>query len=140
MAIQRRSLGWIDAGGRTRQTIPAADPDNSAIMTALMNHSNAVVQTWFEGPVNNTLLTPVSAPFPDVIDTARLIFQGPSGEQAALILPAPKANIFLVDGVTVDPSTIVDIITASVGHLVVASGSPVTAYVAGVRSRTKGFG
>lgn len=134
MAAQMRSIAWIDAGGRTRQTIPCAQPDNAAIMAALENHSNAVVLHWFEGPDNILTLTPTSAVFADVSDLARLTFTDASGSLATLALPAPQQSIFKPDSVTVDPSAIADIITAAVGHLCTAAGGLVTAYVAGTRN------
>lgn len=134
MSAQMRSIVWIDAGGRTRQTIPCAQPDNSAIMAALENHSNAVVLHWFEGVDNVLTLTPTSAIFPDVRDLARLTFTDSGGSLATIALPAPLANIFLPDSVTVDPTKITDIISAAVGHLCTASGGLVTSYVAGVRN------
>jgi hypothetical protein len=134
MAAQRRYIVWIDAGGRTRATIPCADPDNATIMAKLQLHSNADVQEWFEGPDNLLTPTPVSAAFPDVIDLARLTFTDAFGSLVNLALPAPQSSIFLADSVTVDPSAIADVITACIGHLCSSGGSLVTAYVAGLRN------
>lgn len=135
MASQERYIVWLDAGGRTRATIPRADPDNGAIMAALLNHSNAVVINWFEGARNPIVATPTSAVFADVIDLARLIFVDAGGNQAALALPAPKSNIFKADTVTVDPSAIADIIAACVGHFQTGAGGVATAFVAGTRNQ-----
>lgn len=135
MAAQSRYIVWIDAGGRTRATIPCADPNNTTIMSALQNHSNADVLEWFEGPLNVLSPSPVSAVFADVVDLARLTFTDAAGSLSTLALPAPKSGIFLADSVTVDPSAIADIISAAVGHLCSSAGGPVTAYVAGVRNQ-----
>jgi hypothetical protein len=135
MASQKRYIVWIDAGGRTTATIPCAQPDNSAIMAALENHSNAGVLDWFEGPDNPLTPTALSAIFPDVRDLARLTFTDAGGSLATIALPAPQDAIFLPDSVTVDPSAIADIITACVGSLCTAGGGLVTAYVAGVRNQ-----
>lgn len=134
MAAQKRSIVWIDAGGRTRVTIPCANPDNAAIMAALLAHSNGGIQEWWEGPDN--ILTPsaTAAVFPDVADLARLTFTDGGGNLAVLALPAPLSSIFLADSVTVDSTQITSIITAAVGHLCTAAGSVVTAYVAGTRN------
>lgn len=134
MAIQSRQIVWIDAGGRTRVTLPSADPDNSAIMAALQGQSNAAVQSWFEGPPTILVPVAVSAAFPDVVDLARLTFTDAFGSLVNLALPAPKASIFMADSVTVDPAAIAAIITASIGHLVSSGGNPVTAFVAGLRN------
>lgn len=133
MAKQSRQIVWIDVGGRTRVTVPTSDPDNSALMAALQNHSNAAVQLWFEGPQTVLTPAPVLADFPDVIDLARLTFTDGTS-LVNLALPAPKANIFLADSVTVNASAIADIITAATGHLQSIAGNPVTAFVAGLRN------
>jgi hypothetical protein len=134
MAAQSRSIVWIDIGGRTRQTVPCATPDNAAIMAALQNHSNAGIQTWFEGPLQVLTPSPVATDFPDVADLARLTFTDALGSLATLALPAPQSTIFMADSVTVNPSAIADIIAAAVGHLCSAGGGTVTAYVAGTRN------
>lgn len=135
MSAQQRYIVWIDAGGRTRATIPCADPNNTAIMAALENHSNAGVLNWFEGARNDLTPTATPAIFADVVDLARLTFTDGSGNLATIALPAPVQAIFMADSVTVDPSTIADIISACVGHLCTAAGSMVTSYVAGVRNQ-----
>lgn len=134
MAAQLRQIVWIDAGGRTRVTVPCADPDNATIMAKLQLHSNADVQQWFEGPANILSPSPVAADFPDVVDLARLTFTDSFGSLVNLALPAPQSSIFLADSVTVDSSAIADVITACIGHLCSAGGSTVTAYVAGLRN------
>lgn len=134
MAAQQRRIVWIDLGGRTRVTVPCADPNNTAIMAALQNHSRAGVLNWFEGPEQNLTPTPTGGDFPDVIDLARLTFIDSGGSLATLALPAPNSAIFLADSVTVDPTQINDIITACIGHLCSAAGGAVVSYVAGVRN------
>lgn len=134
MAKQSRQIAWLDAGGRTRITIPTADPDSSTIMAKLQLHSNATIFSWFEGPLNFPGGAPVSAMFPDVVDLARLTFQDASGNLTNLALPAPMSSVFLADTVTVDPSAIADIIAAAVGTLVTQAGGLVTAYVGGTRN------
>lgn len=134
MVAQRRQIVWIDAGGRTRVTVPCADPDNATIMAKLQLHSNADVQSWFEGPDNILTPAPVAADFPDVVDLARLTFTDAFGSLVNLALPAPQSSIFLADSVTVDPSAIADVIAACIGHLCSSGGATVTAYVGGLRN------
>lgn len=134
MAAVMRQIVWIDAGGRTRVTVPCADPSLSTIMAKLQLHSNADVQQWFEGPPTILTPAPVSAAFPDVVDLARLTFTDAFGSLVNLALPAPQGAIFMADSVTVNPSAIADVITACIGHLCSAGGSTVTAYVAGLRN------
>lgn len=135
VAIQKRFIVWVDLQGRTTTSIPTADPNASAIMAALLNHSGAAVQQWFEGPPTFPGVAPSGTPLPDVIDLARLTFVDAGGSLVNLSLPAPNTGIFAADTVTVDPTTINDIITACVGTLVSAAGHPVTAYVAGLRNQ-----
>lgn len=140
MALQKRFIVWIDLQGRTTTSIPAADPDASGIMAALLNHSGAAVQQWFEGVPTFPGATPSGVLLPDVADLARLTFTDAGGSLVNLSLPAPNAGIFEADTVTVDPTTIADIITASVGVLVSAAGNPVTAFVGGLRNQRSSGG
>lgn len=125
---------WIDVGGRTRVTVPSANPNSGAIMSALAAKSNAGVLSWFEGPPTSLSPTPVLADFPDVVDLARLTFTDGTS-LVNLALPAPVRSIFLGDSVTVDSAQIAAIIAACVGTLVSTAGNPVTAFVAGVRNQ-----
>lgn len=135
MAIQKRFIAWVDLQGRTTTSIPTADPNASGIMAALLNHSGASVQQWFEGPPTFPGVTPPGGPLPDVVDLARLTFTDAGGSLVNLSLPAPNVAIFETDTVTVNPSAIADIIAACVGTLISAAGNPVTAYVAGLRNQ-----
>ena len=139
MAVQKRSIAWIDVGGRTRQTIPFCDPDCGALMAALQNHSEATVLEYFEGPVVSLSGTAAGAQYADVAITARLVFQDATGHEAAVSLPSPDVSIFLPDQVTVDPSAITDFLTAAIGHLATSAGTLVTTYKAGtLQGRTSG--
>jgi len=129
----KRSIVWIDAGGRTRQTIPAGNATLSSIMAQIQAVSNADVLTWFEGSDNSLSPSPVSATYPDVADAAILVYADGGGLEARLTVPAPLLSIFLADGSTVDPATIVALNAAVIGTLVTASGSAVTTYLSGVR-------
>lgn len=140
MSAQKRYIVWVDAGSRTSATIPCADPDNAAIMAALQNHSGADVLNWFEGPSNLLTPAPSGVEFADVKDLARLTFTDAGGSLVALALPAPNLGIFQADSVTVDPTTIADIISACVGHLCSSAGGLVTAYVAGTRNQRSSGG
>lgn len=134
MANQRQAVVWIDAGSRTRQTVFVANATGSTIRAALLAHSNADFQDWFEGPDNfNLAPSPVSAAYPDVSDFAVLQFQDAGGNIAGLTLPAPKSSIFKADGVTVDASAIADVILAATTYLVNSAGNTVVAFTGGVR-------
>lgn len=129
----KRYIVWIDVGGRTKATIPCTSTGASSIQAALLNHSNADVQEWFEGFDTVLFPSPSAALYPDVIDVARLTFTDAFGSLANLTLPAPKSGIFLADGVTVNASAIADIIAAAVGNLCSSGGGTVASYVAGMR-------
>lgn len=134
MANQQQSVVWIDAGGRTRQTIFLVNAGGSTIRGVLLGHSNADVLNWWEGPPNpNTSPTPVAAVYTSVGDSAQLLFADGSGNEAGLALPAPQSGIFLADTVTVDPSAIADVIAAATTYLVNSAGNTVTTYLAGFR-------
>lgn len=135
MSAQKRYIVWIDAGGRTVATIPCSDPNNSALMAALQNHSQADVLDWFEGADNVLSPAPAGGAFPDVRDLARLTFTDAGGSLVNVALPAPTSSIFLADSVTVNPSAIADIIAAATGHLCSSGGGLVTAFVAGLRNQ-----
>lgn len=140
MAAQQRYIVWVDAGGRTRVTIPCSNPDNAAIMAAMEAKSEAGVLNWFEGPRNFLSPTPAGGVFADVVDLARLTFTDAGGNLTTLALPAPTLSIFEADSVTVDPTQIAAIIAAAVGSLCTASGGLVTAYVGGTRNQRSSGG
>lgn len=129
----KRSIIWLDAGGRTTLTIPCTSAGASAIMSALQAKSNADVQEWWEGFDNVLFPSPAGALYPDVTDTARLTFTDSSGSLANLSLVAPVASIFMPDGVTVNPAAIAAIISAAVGNLCSGAGGTVVSFVSGIR-------
>jgi hypothetical protein len=133
MATTTRQIVWVDAGGRTRVTLPTGNATLATIMAKLQLHSNADVLSWFEGPPTFLSPAPVAAVYADVVDLARLTFTDGT-DLVNLALPAPQSAIFLADGVTVDPSTIVDLTTAAIGTLLTAAGVPVTTFVGGLRN------
>jgi hypothetical protein len=135
MALQTRSVIWLDAGSRTTQTILHANPNSSAIMAALEAHSNAGVVEWWEGPAVFPAGSNTPAVFADVSDVARLTFVTSTGNTVTVAVPAPQIAMFKPDTVTVDPSAIADIISACVGSLSTPGGVAVSSYVVGVRNQ-----
>lgn len=141
MALVQRSIVWVDSGGRTRQTLPTADPSVGDIMDALVAHSQAAVLRWFEGEVTEPGTTPAGGTFAPVSDIVTLLFATSGTSVIQLGLPSPSADIFEADTVTVDPSAIADIITAAVGTLQNPAGDVATSYIAGIRNlRSTGTG
>lgn len=141
MPNQRQAVVWVDAGGRTRQTVFVVNGSGSDLRAKLLGHSNADVQDWFEGTDNfNSSPSPVLMPFPDVIDSAKLVFADGSGNEASLTLPAPISSIFLADETTVDASAIADVITSATTYLVNSAGNTVTTFVGGFRTTSTSAG
>jgi len=106
-------------------------------MSALAAQSNAVVQDFWEGTDVFPFLVPVNALYPAVADYASLLFADAGGDETYINLPAPKAAIFLADGVTVDPAAIAAIIAAAQSEIITASLSLVTTYLGGIRRGKK---
>jgi len=124
---------WADTGGRTRATLLDGNATLASVQAALQNHSQADILFYIEGPQVGSTPAPAGGVFPSVGDTVRLTFTDASGNMLNVVLPAPSANIFLADSVTVDATMIGDIITAVVGTVLSAAGNPATAFVAGLR-------
>ena len=130
----RQSVTWIDAAGRTRQTIFVVNGTGSCVRTTILGHSNADVLDWFEGTDHfNTSPAPLGLTYPKVTDFAQLIFADAGGNQAGLVIPAPDSSIFMADQVSVDASAIADLISAAETFLVNSVGNVVTTYLGGVR-------
>lgn len=132
MADQSRSIVWIGAG--TGLTINRVRTQSGAgsIQAALLNHSNADVNDWWEGDLHiNTSPSPVNAQYPNLVPPTVLSFLCADGTIATVRLPAAKIGIFLADGSTVDSTAITDIISACVGNLESPTGSLATAFLGG---------
>ena len=105
----------------------------AGIQAQLLAVSNADFLNWWEGPVNiNGAPAPTAAPNQNVNTQATLVFLCNDGTQVKLALPAPKAAIFLADGVTVNAASIAALIAACIGTLVSQSGGVAVSYLAGL--------
>lgn len=136
MADTTRSVVWVDAAGRTRQTILRGNASLGSIAGQLRALSNADRQReWEGGTVINAAPAPVTAAYPGVQDYAVLVYQDGAGDLVQVTLPAPVAAIFLPDGSTVNPPAIAGLNGAVVGTLLTGAGNVVTAYVGGFRRR-----
>lgn len=135
---QAKSVIYIDAGGVATIHLIRTHTGGGTILNLLLGHSNADVSSTWEGTeVVNSTPSPVAAEYPSGRIVAALTFLAADGTLATLNIPAPKINIFLADGTTVDPTQIADVIAACVGQLIAPSGSLVTSYVAGVANPVK---
>ena len=128
-----RSVLWVDAGGGSTISLIRSTTGGAGIESALLGVSNADWFNEWEGTNNvNLAPAPVAAPNQSVLTQASLVFLCADGSQVTLALPAPKASIFLADGVTVNAASIAALIAACVGTLVSQSGSTATAYLSGL--------
>lgn len=140
MADQAMSVVWIDANGRTRQTIIKTLVGAGSLLTAMRAGSLAGVNTWWQSMLQPAVGASTPGTYQTTADTARLLFQTGSGSIIRLTLPAPKVALFLADKITVDPAnaTVVSIVNAAVGHLSDGAGSAVVSFVGGVYDRSRG--
>lgn len=135
MALNR-SVIWVPAGPQSTITLIRTDTGGAAVQAAILNHSNADFLNEWEGTlVINASPAPVQAPYPGVNQQARIVFKCADNTNAEVVIPAPKLNIFLADGVTVDATTIPDLIAACTGHLLSGSLSPATTFLSGLLSK-----
>lgn len=131
-----RSSVWLDANGaRTifRINTGAGLGTTAADLEAL---SNAGVLEYWESNVTALTPAPVAAAFQSGADRAALVFQCADGTQVTVIIPAPKAAIFMADTETVDPTNadVATFVTSAISAPITnAVGSAVTALVAGQR-------
>lgn len=131
-----RSVIWVDAGGRTRQTLLRGNASLATVQADLLALSNAALQREFEGPVTvNGSPTPANSAYPNVADYAVLVYTDGT-DLVYITLPAPQSAIFLADGETVDPTAIAVLTGHVIGTVTTASGSAVTSYVGGFRRRS----
>ena len=124
---------FVDAGGGSTITLIRSNLGGSGMLSALLAVSNADYLNHWEGHVAvNASPAPVAAVNQSVNTQASLVFLCADNSQVTFNIPAPKASIFLADGVTVDQTMITSLITACVGHLVSQSGSTATSYLSGL--------
>ena len=133
---QNRSILFVDAAGGSTITLIRSSTGGAAIQTALLNHSNADWFNEWEATLNvNLAPAPVVAEYQSVSQEAALVFLCADGTTARVNLLAPKLAIFLADGITVDATTIPDIVAACVGNLLSATLSPATSFLSGILLR-----
>ena len=134
MVDTTRSTIWIDAAGKTRQTILRGSATLAPVALALAGSSNADFQRDWEGlTIVNGAPAPINAQYNSVNDYATLVYATAAGNLVYVTLPAPVAAVFLSDQETVDPVAIATITAAVIATVIDASASPVTAFVGGYR-------
>lgn len=137
MADQAMSVVWVGAG--TGQTITRIRTLTGAatIRDDIVSHSTGDKFSWWEGNLNiNGAPAPPGGQYPAINLFAILNFMCGDGTIAILKLPAPRINIFLADGVTVDATAIAALITHCIGNLESTTGSTATSFLGGHLSTT----
>lgn len=128
---------WVDAHGARTITLVRSTAGAAAISAAVAAASEADWMQWWESNVTVQTPAPVGGAYLPVSLRAALTFLCADNTLAQLYIPAPNQTIFLADGQTVDPANlaVVAIIAAALGSLVSSTGSPATAFVAGILQR-----
>lgn len=133
MAVDRFSMVWVDAAGLTTMNYyDTGDDTGNNVVAAIANHSEAGQLAFWHGDL--TVFSPATIPGGNyqLVQTYAQLFFTTGSETVTIKIPAPSTSIFASDGQTVDPSTISDVISSVVGHVVSTAGNLVTAYVAGI--------
>lgn len=129
---------WIDASGKTRQTILNTATGQSAILAEIESLTNAgLVQSWEATPDNPNEIG-VNDTFSSVRDYVKVLFSCADGSEASVTVPAPIAGLFLADGQTLDASAVSGLATACIGQLRSASGSLAESLLGGMRRNGNG--
>lgn len=138
----RSRMYWIDGqGGAMAPSVGIAATGDGALLAQdcakLTNATlSAVSEIQYES-YNQIAISP-SATYLDVTDVAVLQFQTTRADgshgNVRLLIPAPRANIFLSDGVTVAVGQLGSLVTDMEHNAVDSSLAPVTGYTRGWRS------
>jgi hypothetical protein len=141
MAVTRSTI-WIDAQGRTQQTIFTTSAGGGTIETDMAALSNAaVLNSWEGAPAGPSGATTIGT-YQTVRDYVLVQYINADLTVSTLSIPAPLIGIFLSDGVTLDTANagVLTLTGAVIGSLLGASGSPATAILGGTRrSRNRAY-
>ena len=123
---------WLDIGAQTTMRyVDTSDDTGHLVAVALEEYSNAALFQYWDGQLFTASMPSTSSlAYNQTQTVARLVFTTGT-EDVSVVLPAPLLSIFMSDGRTVDPTSIPDIISAVVGHVVSNAGNLVTAFVTG---------
>jgi len=135
MAVDSRSVVWVDAGAGSTITRINSLAGSAGIEADLLAVSNAdIQQNWFGTLAVNGSPTPVAAEYQSVTQRVTLVFTTTAaGVLVTLTLVAPQIGIFLADGRTVDlaNAAVVTLAAACVGNLCTIAGDAAVALIAG---------
>jgi hypothetical protein len=137
----RGRTGWVHAY-QFGSTAATANIRAAQLTSLLQNCTNAAIQQ-VRGATNSSPLAPtygVNLEYESVQDKARLVFQSNSGTRFELVIPAPKAGIFLADRETVNPaqaSVAALVSTFTNNNWMTRDQSLITRFIGGVRFRRR---
>lgn len=131
MSVVQSWTVWIDANGQQTVRSLTSQSSTAAVVSALEAYSNATALSFAEGPLVNPGASPSTGAYLSARQVAYLRFTDGAGHVAVVALPSPKSNIFMSDGVTVDPTAIAPLIAACIGVIQTGAGTLVTAFQSG---------
>lgn len=130
------STVWIDANGNRTITKINTTGGYTGFLGNLLSLSNAALDRYWESATSiNLVPSPVAAAFQSVVDRAAFIYQCADLTLVTVIIPAPKASIFMADGETIDASNglVVAFNMGVIGSLTNATGAPAVTFQSGYR-------
>lgn len=133
MTNVRRYTVWSDTEGRQVLTRLYANGSLATLTAALAAQSVGALLYNTESADLSPTQADAGGAYDTNVERAVLLFTDAAGLIVKVLLPMPAASIFLSDNVTVDPTQITSIISAVIGTVLSASGSPATAYKGGFR-------
>jgi hypothetical protein len=135
MAVETRSVVWVDSVANTSITRINSDGGAASIQSAVLPCINAdYLQFWESALLVNSSPSPSFGEYPSVGQKAILLFSTTApGIMVKLVLVAPSESIFLADKRTIDLSNadISALSIACIGVLCTDAGNTATAVVAG---------
>lgn len=101
MASQRAWLQWVDSAGNTRITRYDADTLTAgAVRIALQSSSKGGLIAATTSSPGGPYTSPSAGDYPAVTDTLQMVMADGLGGQFNVLVPAPNANLFLLDSIT----------------------------------------
>lgn len=104
--MYRRSISWVDVGGRERMTILTSVTGAPDAYTDLSGLSNAAVSTWHEGEWLPTYAGTVPvAEYASVHTVQVLSVEDATNHRSHVLIPAPASSLLLADRINSDGTT-----------------------------------
>jgi len=142
MAVHKYYNTWVDTSGNYMLTtysyaIAGLTPP-SALNPQMRGLSNAAFTGFVHSPIDTSQNQEAAlAAYPSVFQIANMVFADDVGGTAVIVIPSPRAAIFLPDGITVDVTQLDVALFISTalgsGNLITSTGSVATTFVRGFR-------